>query len=135
MRVVAIFIALILTSFSSQDCSTLKNGIFYFYPPDSSEPFQIIRKDSVQEEINMKTQDTSFWKIKWSNDCFANLHLIRITKKMEDDEKAFLFGHTTVMQVLSISDKYYVFKAGLDSLNSLFTVVDTVWFNKKSGGL
>jgi len=131
MRVITCFIALLLTAFSSQDCSIIKKGTFYFYPPDSSEPFQIIRKDSVQEEINMKTKDTSFWKINWSDDCFASLHLIRTTKKMEDDEKAFLFGHTTVMHVLSISNKYYIFKGGLDYLNSPFTIVDTVWFNKR----
>lgn len=131
MKVFAFFIASLLTSFSLYDCSTLKDGTFYFYPPDSSEPFQIIRKDSIQKEINMKTLDTSFWKIIWLNDCIANLHLIRTTRKIEDDERAFLFGHSSVMHVLSISDKYYIFQGGLDSLNSQFTIIDTVWFNKR----
>lgn len=128
--ILLLFLVLMLNT-KERNCDSIKNGIFYFYPPDGSEPYQIIRKDSIQEEINLKTLDTSFWKIKWSDDCTATLHIVRTTKKIEEYERAFLFGHSSIMQVLSISDKYYIFRGALDSLNSQFKIVDTIWFTRK----
>ena len=115
----------------SNDCSKLRNGTFYFYPPDGSGPYQLIRNDSVQKEIDLKTFDTSFFQIEWTGDCTANVHLVRTTRRLSPDLKEFLFSHVTATSIINISDDYYVFTAALDSLASPYAVTDTVWLREK----
>jgi hypothetical protein len=43
------------------DCSGIRDGEFYFYPQGSDKKYKIIRKGSVQQEINLVTNDSSTW--------------------------------------------------------------------------
>jgi hypothetical protein len=113
------------------DCGSLKSGTFYFYPLNSQKQFAIVRKGLMQEEINLKTSDTSFWKINWDGDCRFNLKLICKSQPMSDEEKSFFYSHTIFGKVLSVTKNYYVFKAGLDSLTNPRALTDTLWFKAK----
>lgn len=129
------FIAIILTLSSpylfgqalKNDCNAIKAGDFYFNPAHSDKKFIIIRKDSVQEEIDINNRDTTFWAINWVNSCKFTLKFIGKTSPTTKDELNFYASHRIAYQIQEVKDKYYTFKAGLDSINAKNSVSDTVW--------
>ena len=126
------FLSPIILSAQSKalDCSSVREGTFYFYPLKSQEQFVIIRDGSIQKEINSKTSDTSFWKVDWINDCVLNLKFIRSNQSMSNAQKFFFSSHITVIKVLGITKDYYVFNGGLDSI-SRNSAVDTLWLKAR----
>jgi hypothetical protein len=126
--VVLFFFPLILLGQSkSADCGSVRKGIFYLYPQKSQTKFAIMRSDSTQEEVNLITTDTSYWKVSWQNDCMFNLKFIRKSHPISDGEKNFYNSHTTVFKILSVTKDYYTFKAGLDSIATTNPLTDTLW--------
>jgi hypothetical protein len=115
------------------DCAKIKTGTFYFYPHKSDKGYVIIRDNMLQEEVNMKSSDTSFWKIRWLSGCEFDLEFLRRTQPMLDSEKRFYNQHITVVKIVNIADSYYTFKAGLDSItnNNNNNLVDTIWFKAR----
>jgi hypothetical protein len=108
-----------------------KNGIFYFYPQNSKESFRIVRDDSIQQEINLNTGDTSIWRIKWQNDTGFKIRYLTGTKKLPDAEISFMKAHSAVVQIEKITSGYYTFSIGLDSANGIHSAHDTMWLKPK----
>jgi hypothetical protein len=131
------FIALVCPLFACgqparvNDCNKVKYGTFYFYPPKTNNEYVIIRDKDLQREINFKTKDTTFWQLKWKNDCEFSLRFIRKSGPISDGEKAFYNAHVTVVQIAKVSKQYYVFKGGLDSIESGNFLSDTIWFKPR----
>lgn len=119
---------------SKENCKKIKTGTFYFYPAESKQQYMIVRDRFLQKEINLKTNDTSFWKVNWQNDCTFSLKFIKITLPLSEFENSFFHSHNTVIKILAIYQDFYVFKQGLDSLNSK-SVTDTLWFKPRLGCL
>jgi hypothetical protein len=113
------------------DCSKVKYGTFYFYPENVQNGFTIIRERNIQKEINLTTSDTTFWEVKWKNACEFNLKFIRKSRPISNDEKAFYNSHISVVKILKATKEYYVFNAGLDSLNSTNALTDTLWLKAR----
>jgi len=113
------------------DCNTIKEGTFYFYPENAQKAFVIVRKGTMQTEINLKTNDTSFWEVKWEKDCAFDVKFIRKSHSISDDELSFYNSHTTVFKVLRITKDYYVFKGGLDSISKANILTDTMWLKPR----
>ncbi|MCS3798764.1 hypothetical protein [Niastella sp. OAS944] len=113
------------------DCQKVKYGTFYYYPPKANDEFVIIRGKDLQTEIDSKTKDTFFWQLKWKNDCELNLKFIRKSGQISDDEKAFYNKHVSVVQISKVSKQYYVYKGGLDSIESINPLSDTIWFKPR----
>ena len=111
---------------------SIKNGTFYFYPKNSKNRFCIIRMDSLQKEINLTTNDTSFWRINWQNDSSVSARFLRSTNKMPDGEVSFFKTHVVVMRIKNISSLYYTFSGGLDSFENLGDKKDTAWLSPKT---
>lgn len=131
------FIALVCPLFACgqparvNDCNKVKYGTFYFYPPKTNDEFVIIRDKDLQREIDFKTKDTTFWQLKWKNDCEFSLRFIRKSGPVSDDEKAFFNNAHVSVQIAKVSKQYYVFKGGLDSIESRNPVSDTIWFKPR----
>jgi hypothetical protein len=131
------FIALVCLLFSCgqpagvNDCNKVKYGTFYFYPPKTNDEYVIIRDKDLQREIDFKTKDTSFWQVKWKNDCEFSFRFIRKTRPISDDDKAFYNAHVVVVQIAKISKQYYVYNAWLDSVESKNPLSDTIWFKPR----
>lgn len=113
------------------DCQKVKEGTFYFYPSNTKLKYVIIRGDSIQEEIDYKTADTTFWKVYWQNDCTLKLGFIRKTQPISDGERYFYNSHITVIKIMDVTKDYYTFKGGLDSISTLKSISDTLWFNAR----
>src|SRR5688572_13453780 len=100
------FIALVCPLFACgqpakvNDCNKVKNGTFYFYPPKTTDEIVIIRDKDHQTEIHNKTKDTSFWQVKWKNDCEFSLRFIRKNRPVSDDEMALYNAHVVVAQIV-----------------------------------
>lgn len=131
------FIALVCPLFACgqpagvNDCNKVKYGTFYFYPPKTNDEIVIIREKDLQTEIDKKTKDTTFWQVKWKNDCEFSLKFIRKIGPVSDDEKAFYNAHVVVTQIAKVSKQYYIYKAWLDSIESGNPLSDTIWFKPR----
>jgi hypothetical protein len=131
------FIALVCPLFACgqparvNDCNKVKYGTFYFYLPKTNDEIVIIRDKDLQTEIDKKTKDTSFWQVKWKNDCEFSLKFIRKSGPISDDEKAFYNAHVVVAQIAKVSKQYYIYNGGLDSIESGNPLSDTIWFKPR----
>ncbi len=112
------------------DCKHVRTGTFYFYPHESKQQYVIIRDSVLQKEINLKTNDTSLLKINWQSACIFKTKFINTTRPQSELEKSFFNSHVFVIEILFVKNDYYIFKQGLDSLNSK-PMVDTLWFKPK----
>jgi hypothetical protein len=121
---------LLLAQSKTLNCDYIKKGTFYFYPSKSQEKFVIMRDGSIQMEINLRTSDTSFWKVNWKDYCILNLKFDHSSQTMSNAQKSFFNSHVTVVNVLGVEKDYYIFNAGLDSINRNITV-DTLWMKEK----
>ena len=116
---------------SKLDCSKVKNGEFFFYPEGGKFEFKLVRKDSLQLEIDLNSMDTSFWKIQWVDNCTSTSEFISSTKQMEQGLLYFLSNHKAYQQIEEIRSDYYIIKMTLDSIVSSDYMRDTVWFKPK----
>jgi hypothetical protein len=113
------------------DCSSVRKGIFYFYPHASQTKFAIVRDDSTQKEVNMNTNDTSFWRISWKNNCMFKLKFVRKSDSISDEERDFYNSHTLSVKILIVTKNYYTFKADMDPAAIQTPLVDTLWFKAR----
>jgi hypothetical protein len=90
-----------------------------------------MRSDSIQEEINITTADTFFWKVSWQNDCMFTLNFISKSPSISDEDKRFYNSHTTIVKVSNVTKDYYAFKVGLDSISIINPLIDTLWFKAR----
>ena len=127
----AFFLCMFGQSATVKDCNKIKYGTFYFYPAKVQDGFIIIREKALQREINLKTNDTTFWEVKWKNVCEFNLKFIRKNRPISSEEKVFYKSHVSVIKILKVTKQYYVFNAGLDSINSINPLSDTLWFKAR----
>lgn len=127
-----VIISISWTTIQPPDCKTIQNGTFYFYPPDQKDGFKLIRNDSLQVEVELKTNDTSFWKIQWINECVCTSKFISTTKKKVPKEFLDMVNnHIMFMEVMEVTDKYYRMRVRVDSLSNSEYYEDKIWLQPK----
>jgi hypothetical protein len=126
-----LFVSLILFFAGFYQNRNIKTGTFYFYPPDRSGIFEIVRNDSLQIENNLSTGDSSIWKIKWQTDSVFTCKFLRGTKMMSIEEKDFYNAHVILFKIRNINSMYYTFSGGVDGIEGLGKIQDTIWFKPK----
>ena len=132
-RIIIFTLCVLLLSFAipNTQCDLFKNGRFHYYSKDSKAHYVVIRKDSLQSEIDTKTGDTSFWKIKWLSNCEFHCSYISGTKNRSKEDQDFYEKSTLQFSILQTSTRYYVYDALFKS--GLFTrqFNDTMWVSEK----
>ncbi len=128
-----LFVVMIASSFYNiaPDCSTLKKGRFHSYTK-KGDHIQITRIDGIQQDVNTRTKDTTYWKIDWLGNCkFAATYLSGAGPK--DDAERRLY-QTTILyfDVLTIADDYYVGTTTVKALNGNSVFTDTTWLVEKN---
>lgn len=127
-----IIVAISWTGKRPPDCKAIQNGTFYFYPEDQKKGYKLIREDTLQMEIELKTRDTSFWKIQWIDDCTCSSKFISMTKKKVDKNfLEYLNNHIAFMEVLEVEDKFYKMRIYSDSLTNDEYLEAMVWRQPK----
>ncbi|ULT41740.1 hypothetical protein KRR40_45405 [Niabella defluvii] len=94
-------------------CANIKTGRFYFYPQNTKQFFVILRSDSLQREINVVTNDTSYWKINWKSPCVFDLIFLKTTKKLSTEELEFYKSNLISTQILEAT-KIIIFLKGIE---------------------
>lgn len=112
------------------ECESVKNGRFLVNTRDGQH-LLIIRKDSIQLEVNQKTGDTSLWKIKWLSNCDFTAQYIsggRIESKAQEEFYKRSLAQFSIQKVVT---KYYIFTGSLKTPKGDKTYTDTTWVQEK----
>lgn len=127
-----LMMAVLMTGFINNvpDCTQLRKGIFHSY---TKQGIHIIvkRLDGIQQDINTKTKDTTYWKIDWLNNCrFAATYLSGSGPKTEEEKKLY---QSTILfyEVKEIADNYYIGTTTVKATNGSSTFTDTTWLVEK----
>mgnify|MGYP003583908642 CR=1 FL=1 len=112
------------------NCFNLKNGTFLYRsePGNPGIARLVIRKGDIQWEINQKTNDTSVYLIKWTGMCSYDLYFQKNSNDSINLQKQLAKHLVTRVQVLTSTNKYYIFKWQQDNFSFAFT--DTLWIKK-----
>jgi hypothetical protein len=135
MRIIlpCIFILLVFSAFlfSPPGCDKYKNGRFYLYSPATF--YTIIRQDTMQLEIDKKSGDSTWWKVKWVSPCTYLLKFISSTEKM-DDRRAEFFTNTLIkVSIVKTTPGYYIYDAqGTWHDIQLPASSDTIWMQERN---
>jgi len=108
------------------DCNALKTGRFHSYTK-KGEHIQITRIDGIQQDVNTKTKDTTYWKIDWLGNCrFAASYLSGAGPK-NDTEKRLYESTILYFDVKEIADDYYLGTTTVKAPNGTSVFTDTTW--------
>ena len=131
------FLILFLLSGASQQglaqsrpmtCSDIKRGIFYLFNSDPNSNYLFLRDSTMQREIGLNEGDTTYWHIKWEDECTYRLHYFK--GPMEEDSRKFALAHDVVVKVKEFGEDYYIYQAYIDD-ESKPAGSDTIWTYEK----
>ncbi len=92
----------------------------------------IIRKDSLQSEINMRTGDTSYWRINWITDCqFSSHYLSGIKFASKGDEYFYKTSTLVTITIGTITKDYFLYDALFENEYSRKKYSDTCWLHER----
>ncbi len=111
--------------------SSTRKGTFYLYGSASGRQFKILRGDSLQAEIELPASDTSFWKIHWLGDSLFKLTYLSTTAVITPERELHLQETAVFSRTLQVTNDYYIFRGIPDSLQSPYSIVDTMWFHAR----
>jgi hypothetical protein len=113
------------------ECGSVKNGRFHFYQNNGQYHSIVIRKDSLQTEVNLNTGDSTFWRIAWVSDCQFTCSYISGSKIKSKEELDFYKKSTLIINILKTSKEYYTYNAFFTSENNSRSLSDTMWLKAK----
>ena len=125
--------SLLLFSFKTNnpDCGSVKNGTFHFYKDNGRHHAIIVRRDSLQTEINTKTLDTSYWRVTWISDCEFTTTFISGTKARSQEDLDFYKQSTLKFKISNSSREFYTYHALFSYNNRSKIFSDTMWLQEK----
>ena len=86
----------------------------------------------MQREIDLKTKDTSYWKVQWEDACTMRLYFLSATENIPENELAFRKSSTVVLKVGEITDKYYTYSSWVEYKGGKLGLAhDTIWVKEK----
>lgn len=131
--VLGLNLSLVVLSFTviEPECKSVKNGRFHFYQNSGQHHSIVIRKDSLQIEVNLSTGDSTFWRILWFSDCQFTCSYISGSKIKSQEEQDFYKRSTLTFNILKTTKKYYTYDALFTSGNDSRRFSDTMWLVAK----
>jgi hypothetical protein len=128
-----ILTSILFTSFvffcckSSYDCSNFKNGKFKFHSHIANKNIVIERKDSLQNEIELESGDTTLERVIWKSPCQYDLLEISTTKLIPNKADTFLKVNPIHANIIGISKNYYITLSTLNAGSRKYTLTDTIY--------
>lgn len=116
---------------SASECQEVKNGTFHFYPNSGQKHSIIVRKDTLQTEINVTTGDTTRWRVNWITNCEFTTTLMSSSKQKSKEEVDFYNSSTLKFKISSVSKDYYTYEALFTYNNNSRRFSDTMWLHEK----
>jgi hypothetical protein len=127
-----LFFAPLLNSAQTLSCSDMKNGVFVYFSYADGSSSTYTRNGEVQKEFNPATHTTVIWDVEWVSDC---AYYLKYNSGMEDKPKEtqnMLKKHKFLLQILSITNDYYIFQSTLDKASNPVILHDTLWIKQRS---
>lgn len=124
-------IALLSFRHTKTNCGSVKNGTFHFYQNNGQYHSIVMRKDSLQTEINTNTGDTSYWRVAWTSDCNFTIAYISGSKVKSQQELDFHRQSTLKFSITNTTKDYYTYNALFTYNNDSKKFSDTMWFHEK----
>ena len=119
-----------ITSYSTLsdfDCTSVHTGHLYQYKNGTQLYSTIIREDSLQTEINSQTGDTTYWKIRWTDNCTFTTTYLSGLKAKSEQELDFYRQTVTVIKIRTVTQTYFTYDAELKNKYISKKISDTAW--------
>ena len=112
-------------------CNTVRNGTLHFYSNTGQAHSIVVRKDTLQTEINLSTGDTSYWRVNWISDCEFTSSFISSFKQKSKEELDFYNGSTLKFTISHVTKDYYTYDAVFTNKNYLRRFSDSMWLHPR----
>lgn len=112
-------------------CSDIKNGVFISFSKTDGSKTIDTRAGDVQKELDASTHETVLWDVEWVNDCS---YYLKYNSGLEDKPKKvleMLKKHKFLIQIISVSQDYYIFQSFLDKESNPVISRDTLWIKQR----
>lgn len=123
-----LFVSLTSFSQSKADCSKYHDGTFYSYPKNANSQFIDYRTGSSLKEIEIGKTDTSFWSVKWLDECTYEIKF-QTGGTLKPADKQFMKEHSFVYRITTTAKDYYTFEGFVDKVNTITIIKDTFWLH------
>ena len=132
----ALLFVILMTVTSAQslpdfDCTAIYTGRFFQYKKENQLYSTIVRQDSLQTEINTQTGDTSYWKIRWTDNCTFSCQYLSGLKSKSEQELDFYKQSILFFKIKTLEKDYYTYDAELKFNSQSNTFSDTLWRRTK----
>jgi hypothetical protein len=112
-------------------CSDIKNGVFIFFSKTDGSKSIYTRTADVQKEFIGSTRQTIFWDIEWIDDCSYYLKYNSGLEEQPKQELEKLKKHKILVQILSVSQDYYIYQSFFDKASNPAIAKDTLWIKQR----
>jgi hypothetical protein len=112
------------------DCYSIRTGRFHIHNEAANKNYLLIRKGSMQYEIDVEKNDTSQWRVIWQNECSYLLKYSSGGKTLTPEYKTLLKDHNIKIKIRTITPAYYIYEMTVDGPGQFPTQVDTLWRDK-----
>jgi hypothetical protein len=110
-------------SLRKEDCHELHTGNFIFFAK-SGRHYRIERNDSIQVEINLKTNDTCRESIEWVSPCLYKTTVLSCSADYNDSFVAIMKNNPVYSEIIAKGKDYYVFKSWVKGYD--YSIMDTI---------
>ena len=113
------------------DCAAVKNGVFVYFSYKDGSKSTYTRNGETQKEINPTTKQSALWDIQWINDCTYSMQYIEGLEEKSKADLDVIRKHKVVVQIMDVTEDYYVFKGSLDKASNPTILNDTLWIKQR----
>src|SRR5277367_3965118 len=108
-------------------CSDIKNGVFIYFSHADGHQSTYTRNGNEQKEVNHLTHESVDYVVEWASDCSYFLQYITGKEDRPREEQEFAKKHKFLIQILQVTEQYYVFQTSLDKSTNPIIMTDTLW--------
>jgi hypothetical protein len=115
----------------SEDCSAIRNGVFYCYPKNTTDQYLIEKQGQFETDVDLIKGDSCVWKVDWKKNCEFTLQYLS-GNMLTDVEITAFKKHKIAFRVLDVTNNYYTYSSFLDKTSGVFILTDTTWTHPKT---
>jgi hypothetical protein len=116
----------------AQDCAAIIESTYFSYPANSNDSGITHRSKDKLIETDLRSGDSTTWKIKWTGKCTYEAEYVSGSKKLEPDVRNYLKEHKFAFKVVTTTRDYFIIEAYNDKIKGKPFSVDTAFFQRKT---
>jgi hypothetical protein len=115
----------------TQDCNVLVQSQYFSYPENSNDSTVTYRSKDRLVEKDLRTGDSTVWKIKWTSKCSYTAEYVLGNRKLSPGDREYLEKHKFAFEVESMNKDYFIASAYIDKVSGKPFSRDTAFFQRK----